>query len=191
MRWLECKMDDKTHVVLMVKDPIGIGRAASCEFSFPGDKEVSRMHAVVELRGQHWYLIDQKSTNGSFVNGQRVTVPFPLKDDDLIQIGEQRLHVKSGLNFNVKDTDRFKYQGYPHFYLVLKVEIEASQFEIAAAHKALTEIYSASLPEHGSLCMELLGDIDEAYEVLGNPESRAEYDATLSLETTKPPASDS
>ena len=38
MRWMECKVDADTKRVLMVKDPIAIGRSASCEFSFPHDK---------------------------------------------------------------------------------------------------------------------------------------------------------
>ena len=183
MRWMECKVDADTKRVLMVKDPIAIGRSASCEFSFPHDKEVSRLHAVIELRGLHWYLVDQKSTNGSFVNGQRATVPFPLKDDDLIEIGDQRLFVKSGLTFGLQSESSFKFQGYPHYYVLLKVEIGASQLDIDAAYSALLEIYDTTLHPNSDMVKRLAEELEEAYGVLGNPDRRAQYDATLSDRT--------
>lgn len=181
MRWMECKVDDEVKRVLMVKDPIAIGRSATCEFSFPLDKEVSRLHAVIELRGQHWFLIDQKSTNGSLVNGQRATVPFPLKDDDLIEIGEQRLHVRSGLTFGLKDAPSAKYSGYPHYYVILKVEVGASQLEIDEAYGALVKIFNPALHPDSMMVGLLQTEIDEAYGVLGDPIQRSTYDATLAV----------
>ncbi len=38
------------------------------------DSEVSRRHAQVEFRGPNTYLRDLKSTNGTYVNEQRITV---------------------------------------------------------------------------------------------------------------------
>lgn len=180
MRWIECKIDEEIKKVLMVKFPIAIGRSTTCEFSFPQDKEVSRIHAVVELRGEHWYLVDQKSTNGSYVNGQRATVPFPLKEDDIIQIGEQRLHVKRGLTFGLLNATSGIYAGYPHFYVLMKVSREASQEQIDDAYAALKAIFDPALHPNSDMIQLLLRELDEAYSVLGDPTKRAEYDATIS-----------
>jgi pSer/pThr/pTyr-binding forkhead associated (FHA) protein len=163
----------------MVKYPIAIGRSSKCEFSFPQDKEVSRIHAVVELRGDHWYLVDQDSTNGSYVNDQRVTVPFPLKDDDLIQIGEQRLHVVSGLSLGLKDASVDNFAGYPHYYVLLKVPMAASQEQIDEAYAALIEIFDPYLHPASEMVQLLRRELEEAYGVLRDPVKRAEYDATI------------
>ncbi|MDR3692202.1 MAG: FHA domain-containing protein [Fimbriimonas sp.] len=179
MKWIECKVGDEVKRLLMVKDPIGIGRSANCEFSFPHDREVSRLHAIIELRGEHWYLADQKSTNGSLVNGQRVTVPFPLKDGDVIQIGEQRLHVKSGLYLGNQDASSAKHIGYPHHYIVLKVPMEALQEDIDSAYGSLRAIFDPTLHPGNPFVEPLLAELEESYEILRHPESRSEYDATI------------
>ncbi len=179
MRWIEWQSGGETKRVLMVKDPIGIGRSATCEFAFPDDREVSRMHAIIERRGDHWFLADQKSTNGSFVNSQRVTVPFPLKDGDLIEIGDQRLHVKSGVDFRIKERPVASYAGYPHLYVLLKVAPTAPQGEVDGAYGALVKIYSPELHPESEMVKLLLQEIVEAYAILGDPVRRADYDATL------------
>jgi len=179
MRWIECKTGGVTKRVLMVKDPIGIGRAATCEFSFPDDREVSRIHAIIEQRGEHWFVVDQKSTNGSYVNSQRVTVPFPLKEDDVIEIGEQRLHVKSGLDFTVKDSVDTTHAGCPHLYVILKVNRNSSLEEIDRAYSALAKIFDPNLHPGDEMALRLTKELEEAYRTLSDPDRRAAYDATL------------
>ncbi|MCP4748063.1 MAG: FHA domain-containing protein [Desulfobacteraceae bacterium] len=69
-------------------DPeIKIGRHPDCQVQFP--KEIltlSRIHTRIVREGNRFRLIDQ-STNGSFVNGQRVTDTF-LKEGDVIMFAE-------------------------------------------------------------------------------------------------------
>jgi hypothetical protein len=179
MTWIECKSSEETMRVFMIRDPIAIGRAATCELSFPQDKEVSRIHAIVELRGKHWYLADQKSTNGSFVNGQRVTVPFPIKDGDVIEIGGQLLKVVTGIDFTVKAGDGFSYSGYPHLYVILKVEQGATAEEIEAAYLALAAIFDPAARSGNEMATRLMKELEDAYAVLSDPERRAEYDGSL------------
>jgi lysyl-tRNA synthetase class 2 len=50
-----------------------IGRTTDNAVSFPGDSNVSRYHAEIELRGAEYCLIDLNSSNGTSVNGQKVT----------------------------------------------------------------------------------------------------------------------
>lgn len=48
------------------------------------DPTVSRRHAVIEYRRQGFWLIDQRSRNGTYVGGERVLNPVCLKHNDRI-----------------------------------------------------------------------------------------------------------
>jgi pSer/pThr/pTyr-binding forkhead associated (FHA) protein len=66
-----------------------IGRSPDCPV-FLDDVTVSRKHAVVLERNGHWFIEDQGSLNGTFVNRRRVE-SAELSDGDEIQIGKYRL----------------------------------------------------------------------------------------------------
>ncbi|MGE0455112.1 MAG: FHA domain-containing protein [Vicinamibacteria bacterium] len=68
---------------------LSIGRDPSNDLVLP-DAMVSRRHAVIELRGGQYFLRDSSSSNGSLVNGDRVT-ERSLRDGDLVAIGTARL----------------------------------------------------------------------------------------------------
>ena len=55
------------------------------------DANVSRAHAEVRLHGSSWVLTDLGSTNGTRLNGRRVTQPEVLKPGDEIEIGTTTL----------------------------------------------------------------------------------------------------
>jgi len=48
-----------------------LGRLDTCDLMFPFST-VSRMHARIELQHNHYILFDAGSSNGTFVNGQRI-----------------------------------------------------------------------------------------------------------------------
>lgn len=52
------------------------------------DAEISRKHARFVLQGNSYILEDLGSTNGSFVNGQRLMGPNALNPGDMIMFGE-------------------------------------------------------------------------------------------------------
>jgi len=68
---------------------LSIGRDPSNDLVLP-DAMVSRRHAVIEFRGSQFYLRDCNSSNGSLVNGDRVS-ERSLRDGDLMAIGTARL----------------------------------------------------------------------------------------------------
>lgn len=53
------------------------------------DSEVSRKHARMMFQGGKFVLEDLGSTNGTFVNGQRLAGPVVLKAGDVVSLGEQ------------------------------------------------------------------------------------------------------
>ncbi len=68
---------------------VSIGRDPSNDLVLP-DAMVSRRHAVIEYRGNQYFLRDCNSSNGSVVNGDRVS-ERSLRDGDLVAIGTARL----------------------------------------------------------------------------------------------------
>ena len=70
-------------------DQTTIGRSPDCGV-FLDDVTVSRRHAVLVRRSGRWYIEDQGSLNGTFVNRRRVE-SAELEDGDELQIGKYRL----------------------------------------------------------------------------------------------------
>jgi uncharacterized RDD family membrane protein YckC len=68
---------------------VSIGRDPSNDLVLP-DAMVSRRHAVIEYRGTQYFLRDCNSSNGSLINGDRVS-ERSLRDGDLVAIGTARL----------------------------------------------------------------------------------------------------
>lgn len=66
-----------------------IGRSPDCPV-FLDDVTVSRKHAVLVEREGRWFIEDQGSLNGTFVNRRRVE-SAELSDGDELQIGKYRL----------------------------------------------------------------------------------------------------
>ena len=67
-----------------------IGRSARNDLCVE-DPFASRLHAEVRRRGDGYWISDLGSANGTIVNGVRVTIPTPLRDRDLIRIGETEI----------------------------------------------------------------------------------------------------
>ncbi|MFN2182345.1 MAG: FHA domain-containing protein [Anaerolineae bacterium] len=68
--------------------PVTIGRQDQCEVQVPGTW-VSRRHARIAWTGTGYIVEDLGSTNGTFVNGERVSGPRALRPGDRLQLGEQ------------------------------------------------------------------------------------------------------
>ena len=70
-------------------DRTRIGRSPDCEV-FLDDVTVSRNHAQLVERDGGWFVEDQGSLNGTFVNRSRIDAS-PVENGDEIQIGKYRL----------------------------------------------------------------------------------------------------
>jgi len=63
-----------------------IGREAACDMTL-ADRTVSRWHASLERGVGGWVLADLGSTNGTRLNGWRVSSPSPVSAGDLVSFG--------------------------------------------------------------------------------------------------------
>ena len=78
-------------------DQLFIGRDAAHAVSI-NDAEVSRKHARLTFQGGKYVIEDLGSTNGTFVNGQRLVSPAVLKPGDVVSLGEQIVLMYEGLS---------------------------------------------------------------------------------------------
>ena len=67
-----------------------IGRAVENDIVITS-RRVSRQHARVQKDGPRMVLVDLGSTNGTFLNGDRLLTPIELRDGDSISIGDVEL----------------------------------------------------------------------------------------------------
>ncbi|GLW96854.1 FHA domain-containing protein [Microtetraspora sp. NBRC 16547] len=89
--YLEVYRDDDPILVELDGNLLTIGRARTDGVSFPSDATASREHALLERLDHGWCLRDTGSSNGTFVNGQRVTTQFFLRPEDEIAAGGNRI----------------------------------------------------------------------------------------------------
>ena len=82
--------DEEAHISHTLTGLIKqIGRGDECDIIVPEDTSVSRNHARMDRDGEDWVLVDLGSTNGTFVNGQRIS-EARLKSGDVVEIGDRR-----------------------------------------------------------------------------------------------------
>ena len=67
-----------------------VGRKLTNDLRFDahGDLDVSARHADIRERGGRWYVVDNGSTNGTFLNGLFVKGESVIKDGDIIAFGK-------------------------------------------------------------------------------------------------------
>jgi predicted component of type VI protein secretion system len=78
-------------------EQLTIGRDSSNGVAI-NDAEVSRKHARLTFQGGKFVIDDLGSTNGTFVNGQRLAGPVVLKAGDVVSLGEQIVLMFDAIN---------------------------------------------------------------------------------------------
>ena len=66
-----------------------VGRSVSADVRFE-ELHVSRRHAIIARYGNHVRVLDDRSSEGTFVNGRRI-VAIDLQDSDVIRLGRLTL----------------------------------------------------------------------------------------------------
>ena len=82
--------DDPQRVFVLGDTPTVLGRDPSCQISL-ADSTCSRRHARVEMRHRDGEFVavcdDLGSTNGTFVNGERLAATCTLREHDKVRVG--------------------------------------------------------------------------------------------------------
>lgn len=69
------------------KAEVTIGRVQGNDIVLPKGN-VSKRHARIVLKDGKFIIVDLKSTNGTYVNGRKITSPLVIKETDKIYIGD-------------------------------------------------------------------------------------------------------
>lgn len=74
--------------------PLTIGRGGRNDLVLEGDEFASSLHARIEARGDGVWVQDLESTNGTFVNGERVLGARRIAPGDVLRVGETDLRLE-------------------------------------------------------------------------------------------------
>jgi hypothetical protein len=89
-QYLVYRDEDHVSVMPLLGDWVRIGRSLTADIRFD-DPTVSRRHAIVVHHDDRVRVLDDRSLNGTFRNGERVEWA-DLEDGDELIIGRYRLH---------------------------------------------------------------------------------------------------
>jgi FHA domain-containing protein len=76
-----------------LRSPTDVGRAASCAITVE-DTYVSQQHARFFDRDGSWFVEDLGSTNGTYLNDQRVSQPAEVHAGDVVRLGKTVLELR-------------------------------------------------------------------------------------------------
>jgi pSer/pThr/pTyr-binding forkhead associated (FHA) protein len=77
---------EQTREILLNQDDFLIGRGPDCDLRLHGET-VSRHHCIIRRGGEEPALIDLGSSNGTYLNGNRVRSQATLSSGDLLAVG--------------------------------------------------------------------------------------------------------
>lgn len=78
----------------IVKAETKIGRSPQNNDVVLIDVQISREHAIINCRGDRFFLQDLQSANGCFINGERVSGEQQFTESDTLQIGKYLLKLQ-------------------------------------------------------------------------------------------------
>ena len=93
--YLEIESGAERRVVPLREDVVHIGRGLSAAVRID-DATVSRKHAVIVQRADGAVILDDRSMNGVWVNGERVT-EATLADGDEIALGRVAMRFRAAV----------------------------------------------------------------------------------------------
>ena len=82
---------DEGREVLLNAAPVTVGRASQNDLGLDGDEFASARHARFEPRRDGVWVEDVGSTNGTYVNGVKLSRSRRLTPGDIVRVGETDL----------------------------------------------------------------------------------------------------
>ena len=80
-------------VTIAVRGPVIVGRSPNADIVIAAGY-VSARHARFSLMGQNLFVEDLGSTNGTAVNGQSISEPVALNNNDIVNVGDVSIRVR-------------------------------------------------------------------------------------------------
>jgi pSer/pThr/pTyr-binding forkhead associated (FHA) protein len=71
-----------------------VGRAGGCAVALADESFVSQIHGRLFRRDGDLWVEDLGSTNGTFLNGKKVTRPVALRKGDKVQFGRTTMEIR-------------------------------------------------------------------------------------------------
>jgi hypothetical protein len=101
--------DEQGHLCLFAARGRGerstLGRRAETDLSIPWDSEISGLHAELHHLGGEWTIVDDGlSTNGTYVDGKRISGRQRLRDGNRIRVGRTVLVYRAAQETGVGQT---------------------------------------------------------------------------------------
>jgi class 3 adenylate cyclase len=85
------KQPNRKPLYVQIRDTIEIGR--ECDGILLADAQVSRRHASLGLAGDHVVVEDLKSTNGTFLDGERVSAAIAVRPGCVVKVGDTTIEL--------------------------------------------------------------------------------------------------
>jgi pSer/pThr/pTyr-binding forkhead associated (FHA) protein len=86
---------EQTRDIPLSREEFLIGRGADCDLRLR-ENSVSRHHCMIRLANEEATILDLGSSNGTYVNGQRVRSQTTLRSGDELQVSTYRFVVELG-----------------------------------------------------------------------------------------------
>ncbi|MHC4607890.1 MAG: FHA domain-containing protein [Planctomycetota bacterium] len=87
--------DGQRHTYFLPPGTLTLGRSSSCDVVLL-DPKVSRTHAQLDCSPENSVITDLDSDAGTLVNGERAALGIILQDGDALQMGDCKLHFRTG-----------------------------------------------------------------------------------------------
>jgi pSer/pThr/pTyr-binding forkhead associated (FHA) protein len=99
--WILELLDEKNNLTILrshtlAGQTITIGRSVDGDIVFPSDRSISRKHAELRLESNSVFVLDLKSTLGTFVNGNRIrpSEKVQISSGTIIKFGNEHTTVR-------------------------------------------------------------------------------------------------
>ena len=104
---IETKLgQDKVSQSHFSQNEVMIGRDTNCELSVM-DEALSAHHARITFHHGQWWLEDLNSTNGTFLNHEKLIVPAVVITGDEFKCGNTFFHIRVHLDAKLSHVKKF------------------------------------------------------------------------------------
>jgi pSer/pThr/pTyr-binding forkhead associated (FHA) protein len=88
------KENPEQEAFVIKQTDVLLGRDPNCKIHIQ-DETIYAQHARLNLIDQNWWIHDLNSTNGTFLNDERIDQPCILADNDMLQVGNVKLIIRT------------------------------------------------------------------------------------------------